>query len=102
MSGNQMAEFNADNNPSYIDSKGRIIFVSSGLWQECGQSMYGTFWQSEHGGLHRVVSKAMPMTADRYEAIKNLILYAIKKKFKKVVEVGIVGQDSDHNQTNSI
>ena len=67
----------------YLDDKGRELFVSTGLGSE-----YGTFWQSEKGGLHRVKSPAMPMTSSREEAQANLDAWAKKKGLRPVEPAG--------------
>jgi hypothetical protein len=64
----------------YIDECGREIFVASGL----SGDMYGTFWRAPAGGLHRVVSPAMPMVRTRNTAQANLDKWAAKNKLEKV------------------
>lgn len=55
------------------DYHGREIFVSAGLEGK----EYGTFRVSDGGsGIKRIVSKKMPMTADRNEAQRNLDTFA--------------------------
>ena len=67
----------------YLDDKGREFFVSPGLGSE-----YGTFWQSEKGGLHRVKSPAMSMTSSREEAQANLDVWAKKKGLRPMEPAG--------------
>ena len=59
---------------TYIDKRGRELFVGS-----CSgyATTFGTFWRSKSGGMHRVVSKFMPITT-KEEAQSNLDAWAIK------------------------
>lgn len=62
------------------DYQGHEIFVSAGL----GGKEYGTFRVSNGGsGLKRIVSKKMPMVADRNEAQRNLDKFASDNSLKK-------------------
>ena len=58
------------------------IFVSPGL----GGEQYGTFRVSDGGsGVKRIVSKKMPMVADRNEAQRNLDRFADASGLDKIV-----------------
>jgi hypothetical protein len=63
---------------SYLDGKGRVLFVGEGL----GGS-WGTYWRSEKGSLHRVVSKGLPVRRKRELAQGDLDAWARVKKLRE-------------------
>lgn len=69
---------NSPHSLTYIDDKGRKLFVSAGL----GGNEYGTFYSNNNNiSLHRVKSPSMPMVKSFDEAQNNLDTYAEKNKF---------------------
>ena len=73
---------------TYLDAKGRKLFVAEGIWfaqpgLETGK--FGTFYRKGNGrGMHRLVSPALPMRDTIEEAQTDLAVYATKKKMRKL------------------
>lgn len=63
----------------YFGKDETIIFVERGLGDE-----YGIFRRSASGGLHRLKSSELPMTASRADAQKNLDVWAKRKGLRPV------------------
>jgi len=62
----------------YYDDDGGLIFVSQGI----SKSHWMTVRQKKPtSGTHRVVSPALPLREDRYQAQEDLDAYALKRKW---------------------
>lgn len=64
----------------YLDSTNRVVFVSAGI----GRDAYGAFRRSAAGGLHRVVSRMLPMAPERAVAEANLEMYASARRWIEI------------------
>lgn len=67
----------------YSDSKGRLIFVSSGLGGDQYMTMYKNPDKWTSAGMHRLKSKELPLRDTKEEAQADLDALAKKKGWKE-------------------
>ena len=59
----------------YLDGKGRLLFISSGI----GENAFGTFYRGKQGGgKHRIKSPNLPIRKTRKDAENDLTWYALE------------------------
>jgi hypothetical protein len=80
---------------SYRTSAGHVVFVAEGL--EPG--LWGAFWRSDRGGLHRVKSANLPMVSDRDRAQANLDEWARKHGFEIVLPPLLISRPQPQGET---
>jgi hypothetical protein len=67
----------------YLDKKGRLLFVSKGIGQDC----YATFFRTHVSGIHRVKSPDLPVRKTMEKAGEDFSKY-VKKHGLVPVTIG--------------
>lgn len=68
----------------YLDKKGRLLFVSSGLGGDQFMTMYQDQGKWNTSGMHRLKSKELLPRDSKAEAQADLDKYAKKKGWREV------------------